>query len=432
VGARHDNHPVGAQKSARHSDRRHETPPRPASDAPVPADPDILQHGLPFVRRVVGGGTVDASGTSARDRAADSGVAETLLHLQREVGNHAVSTLVPATRLPAGSGPARAVVQRQPDPGGKPLQITIKIAGSQSVVENANLSGPKKDLVKELSADLQKQFIAHLNKRLAFLKSKNVLVSVSFGKFADADLKVAGNIQVWLVPEADEKFAAGEVMKRRYKYTDKAAQDVNDEFADDPTGGPGRDPRQTGGLTVGDPVDTKDPRSSRPIFVKLRETFVSRSGLATDISEYKAGRKAAAQARIDDLATTTLHELGHLFGAKHTEGNLVPFPGPDVSQKLKFKQSFPPKIMDTVSLRGMGDKESGHEVISDQDIEKLGGWKKFLTLLNHPSIKRAEYKGDGMHVWYDYTQLDFDDTQKESMKSFVEFIRQARNNKVSR
>ena len=333
--------------------------------------------------------------------------------------------------MPGQSG--GAVLQRQPVKPDKtaPLTLNIRIASSQNVVENADLSGPKKDLVKEISNDLRNQFLKHLQDRLAFLKSDKIKVTISFGQFADKDLKLAGNIQVWLVPELDQSFAAGAVMKKKYKYSDKAAQDVNAEFADDPTGGPGKDPQQAAGLTVGSTVDPKDAQSGRPIFVKLRESFVSRGGLSTDMSEYKAGRKVAAQERINDLATTTLHELGHLFGNKHTEGNLVPFTANDPKSKLKYKQSFPPKIMDTVSLRGRPVND-GHEVITKEEIEKLGGWTKFLKLLEHPSIKKAHLKGEDMEVWYDYSKLEFDEDQKTAMKSFSEFLRGAKNNGVSK
>ena len=136
--------------------------------------------------------------------------------------------------MPGQSG--GAVLQRQPVKPDKtpPLTLNIRIASSQNVVENADLSGPKKDLVKEISNDLRNQFLKHLQDRLAFLKSDKIKVTISFGQFADKDLKVAGNIQVWLVPELDQSFAAGAVMKKKYKYSDKAAQDVNAEFADDP------------------------------------------------------------------------------------------------------------------------------------------------------------------------------------------------------
>ena len=72
-----------------------------------------------------------------------------------------------------------AVLQRQPVKPDKtaPLTLNIRIASSQNVVENADLGGPKKDLVKEISNDLRNQFLKHLQDRLAFLKSDKIKVS---------------------------------------------------------------------------------------------------------------------------------------------------------------------------------------------------------------------------------------------------------------
>jgi hypothetical protein len=268
------------------------------------------------------------------------------------------------------------------------------------------------------------------------LKTEGFQVSVEFGQFTARDLKVAGNIQVWLIDELDQSAKPGKIMKREYAYKDSAAKDVNEQFTDITQSGPGTDFRFVGGLTpaaIGDDV----PGTSTPVFVKIPQLF-SRD----ELSHFREGKRDEALLAIDEISATTSHEIGHVLASEPDAGHAT-------GTFNKSRQSFPPRLMDALSVSNPWQIDKGIVVprfandknyIEKSEIDELGGWPYVWNALVVPNvgddkiIRRAEVTADGgMLVQYNFKNLGYADDEKINMIEFLKGIEMSQaNNKWKR
>jgi hypothetical protein len=339
----------------------------------------------------------------------------------------------PDTHKPPASPTQKPPTPPPQPPAAKPakpkphsLKVQIKIADVIQVVRNVNTSRYDDFTKKTIPKELLKRLTEQVKGRLSFLADQGFQVSVELGIFQPGELKVPGNIQVWLVDELDDANTTGKVMKGQYGYKDATAKAANESFADEHNTGPGHDFKQVGGITPPQ-IDDSAAGTSRPVFVKVPQLF-SRD----EISHFKEGKKEEAELGIDEISATTSHEIGHVLRAE---------PGGDHA-KGKFndsKQNFPPRLMDTVGARSPW-KTSGESAVprfsteandklSKEDVDKLGGWPGVWDTLVLPNvgpekvIRRAHVTEDGgLEVWYNFHNLGYEEDEKKNMTDFLQLI----------
>ena len=348
-----------------------------------------------------------------------------------------------AFRIPVELASMPGAIQCEPDPKKTPtlradkaspkppkakhtLKVQIRISDMRTIVEE---KGARKfgGLFTHMPKELSKRLIDQVRERLSFLGNEGFKVSVEFGQFSDTDLKVAGNIQVWMVSELEQSTKPGEVMKKHYGYKAAAADKVNEEFTNVTHPGPGHDFKEVGGITPRQ-IDDSVPGTSEPVFIKVPEIF-SRD----ELTHYKEGKdKQEAELGVDEISATTSHEIGHVLRSEPDAGHA----------KGSFndsKQSFPPRLMDTIGARGGWTTDDTwasprlstvmNDKLSKEAIDKLGGWPYVWDKLVLPNvgvdkvIRRARVTPDGgMEVYYNFSNLGYAEEEKTNMVEFLKGI----------
>ncbi len=292
------------------------------------------------------------------------------------------------------------------------------------------------NFAKKIPKELRTRLVDQVKQRLAFLADQGFQVTVEFGRFKQADLKLPGNVQVWLVDELDDEDTPGKIMKKLYGYKDKAAAAVNEDFKNITSPGPGQEFKEVGGITP-DQIDDSVPGTTEPVFIKIPQVY-SRD----EISHYTAGQKEEAELGTDEISATTSHEIGHVLRSDLKDGNVV------THAKGNFndgKQTFPPQLMDTVGSRGGWSTSEGvasprlstapNDHLSKGAVEKLGGWPFVWDKLvlpnvgNDKPIRRAHVTPDGgMDVWYNFKNIGYNEEEKTNITQFLEGIEMSQAN----
>jgi hypothetical protein len=329
----------------------------------------------------------------------------------------------PVTKQPSDPKPAKLKHS---------LKVHVKIADDIVPME-----GKYVGLFSTMPKELSNRLIGQIKGRLSFLADEGFQVSVEFGKFSKRELRVPGNIQVWLIDELGEKTKPGKIMTEQYGYKASAAKDVNESFENVTDPGPGRDFKEVAGDTVTQ-IDDSVPGTSEPVFVKI--PFIFRWD---ELTHYKQGNKPEAELGIDEISATVSHELGHVLRAEPGTGHV----------KGDFndgKQSFPPRLMDTIGSRGGWTLSQGiasprlstdfNDRLSKEAIDKLGGWPYVWDKLVKPNvgndklIRYAHVTPDGgLEVMYNFRNLGYTSTEQSNMIEFLKGIEMSeQNNKWKR
>jgi hypothetical protein len=287
-------------------------------------------------------------------------------------------------------------------------------------------------LFKNMPKELSNRLLGQVRQRLTFLSDEGFQVSVEFGQFNKRELKIAANIQVWMVDELDQSSKPREIMTKQYGYKEGAAQDINKDFTNVTDPGPGKDFKTVGGITA-DQISDDVPGTSEPVFVKIPIVFRH-----DELNDFKSGNKEEAQLGIDEISATASHEIGHVLrsepGAGHATGNFN-----------EGKQSFPPQLMDKVSTRNPWQLEDGtpvprfsteaNDTIEKEQIDKLGGWPHVRETLVLPNvgdnkiIRRYKVTDNGdLQVWYNEKNLGYAEDEKVNMIEFLKGIEMSQQN----
>jgi len=344
-------------------------------------------------------------------------------------------------------GSGASAIQRTPDtqspqaqpapakPKPRSLRIQIRIGDVIQFVKDRNI-GRYDDFTKTLPKELLKRFKDQVKERLSFLVDQGFQVSVEFGAFQKSDLKVPGNIQVWLVDELDDEDTPGQIMKKLYGYKDAAAKAANENFKNVISPGPGEEFKEVGGLTINQ-IDDSVPGTSEPVFIKVSSIFYR-----DEISDYKKGKKEEAELGIDEISATTSHELGHVL---RSEPEASPNLGHAIGNFNDAKQTFPPDLMDKVGARGGWTTNEGtasprlstepNDRLSKEAIDTLGGWDRVFNKLILPNfgdgkmIRRVRGAKDGaVDLWYNFKNIGYTDDEKNSMIEFLKGIEMSQAN----
>jgi uncharacterized protein DUF4157 len=301
------------------------------------------------------------------------------------------------------------------------LPIRIKIGDTTRL--NKNFTWHFDTLPERLKNQLSNQVKASFS----FLPKKYP-VTVEWGQFKADDLKRAGNIQVWLLPE-DSKELVDPVFSL-YGYSKKAIKAALDDLTTIKENSWDKDEnRETIGLVPEETADPKhDPMTGRPVIVVVPDEFFQEIDPVPEFK--KAHPKATASRRIARLGYTTLHELGHILQAPHKEkGNI----GAVSKETGNFQESFPPDIMDRVApffVKGFTD--SPDIKLTHRELADLGGKE---TVLKNPIVTEVKEnpETDGADVWIDVTKLGYSSEEQtaiqnnlNNLKLFVDSVNAAK------
>jgi hypothetical protein len=316
------------------------------------------------------------------------------------------------------------------------LKLRVRITDGDKIQvgdkDKPRIAGVFASMPKELS----KRLIDQVKGRLSFLGDEGFDVSVEFGQFTKSELKIPGNIQVWLVDELYEATRPGEIMTKQYGYNKAAAEAANKDFQNVTTPSPSEKFKETEGLTI-DQIDDSVPGTSEPVFVKIPSIF-SRD----ELWHYKEGKKEEAELGVDEISATLSHELGHVLRsevddnghATHAKGNFN-----------EGQQTFPPRLMDVIGGRGGWATSEGfssprlstdfNDRLSKGAIEKLGGWPYVWKKLVKPNvgddklIRYAHVTPDGgLEVMYNFRNIGYTDDEKSRMIEFLKGIEMSEQN----
>ena len=299
-------------------------------------------------------------------------------------------------------------IQRQPAEHGLPVRIKI---GDATRLRKEYAYHFDSKIPEKLKQQLSKQ----IKVAFSFLP-KQFPVAVDWGQFKAADLKPAGNIQVWLIPDSDSDLAR-EILSL-YGYAEElklaAIRDLggvkNEADKDNPT-------RTVPGLT---PIPTaelaKDPLTARPVMVKVPDEFWAELDPAPEF--VKAHPKAIASRRVAQLGDTVLHELGHNLRVEHAEGNT----GADSRVRGRHERTFPPDMMDEVAPVLAKEFSNAPNIqLTKPELDALGGEQ---TVRKNPIVEKVDVdpKRPWVNVWIDPLRLNYSKAQQNIILSNLQLL----------
>jgi hypothetical protein len=350
---------------------------------------DVRADAYTVGRHVVFGAARYAPGTAAGQRL----LAHELAHLaqQRQTG---------VIRL-----------QRQPAEHGLPFHIMIADA--------TRLNPQIRWHYDTMPAKLKTQLTKQIQDAFAFLPN-TFPVTVAWGQFKPAELKIAGNIQVWLVPDSAPDLA--DPILKAYGYKKEAIKAAVDDLGNvrENTFDDDSQRRYTIGLTPTDTADqANDPMTARPVIVKVPAEFTEE--LTPPDGFAKAHPTATASRRIGQIGDTILHEVGHDLNIAHAAGNIGA-----TSKSGGHEQSFPPDIMDEVTPVMKGHYADAANIeLTKAEVESLGGAEKLRQSAVVQKVEIDQATKDAQ-VWIDPLKLKYSTDEQDvitrNLKNMVLFV----------